>query len=100
MIPKFKQGNYGQGIIDGVNEVIRILMGRAVEITPPKNETFIPENTYSDDIPYKRRNPIEKFYFRNQTLVETYFVAMAFSILLFLTLFFISIAKKDYFLRY
>jgi len=104
MVPKFKQGDYGQGIIDGVDEVIRILMGRAVEIIPQDNESTSSENSYNNKnnngVKYKTRNPFQKFYYRNSTLVETYFVAMAFSIFLFFVLFFLSIAKKDYFVRY
>ncbi len=107
MVPKFKEGNYGHGIIDGVNEVIRVLMGGEETTTPYEdflNEKFphesTSETTSEDIMEYKERSAVQNFYYRNSTLVETYFAVMAFGLFLFFVLFFLSITKKDYFVRY
>ncbi len=31
MVPRFKEGNYGKGIVEGTEEIVRIFMGRAEE---------------------------------------------------------------------
>lgn len=97
MVPRFKEANYGLGIIDGTKEVVRIFMGRAEEIIPSEPEDTDSSNdyVYEDESEYDTN-----FYGRNKGLINFYLVLAALALIVFIILFIISISKKDYFERY
>lgn len=99
MVPRFKEANYGQGIIDGTEEVVRIFMGRAEEITPSGTEDTESSNDYN----YNDENEYDydySFYGRNKGLINFYFILAAAALILFFVFFIISLSNKDYFERY
>ncbi|MCD4793777.1 MAG: TPM domain-containing protein [Bacteroidales bacterium] len=97
MVPRFKEANYGQGIIDGTKEVVRIFMGRAEEIIPSDTESTNTSNDYN----YKDESDCDySFYERNRGILILYFIIIAAVLLLFFILLLISILEKDYFNRY
>ncbi|MCF6367234.1 MAG: TPM domain-containing protein [Bacteroidales bacterium] len=99
MVPKFKKGNYGQGIIDGTTEIVQIFMGRAEEITPADTESTPNTDNYNYDHDYQHYNH-SGFYGRYYKEIYYYLRILAFAVGLFFLLFIISIINKDYFARY
>lgn len=97
MVPRFKEANYGQGIIDGTEEIVRIFMGRAEEITPSDNDSSLPSNEYNYNNDYSYDY---SFYARYKEEVNSYLFVTALALGLFFLLFIISIINKDYFARY
>ncbi len=95
MVPRFKEGNYGKGIVEGTEEIVRIFMGRAEEIKPTDNESSLP----SDDYNYNN-NYDYSFYSRYREELNLYFIITALALGLFFLLFIISVVNKDYFARY
>jgi uncharacterized protein len=100
MVPRFKEGNYGKGIIDGTNEIVRILFGRTQDIKPtdldysPSAEQEIQrQNNFANNIH-------SNFYTRNKGCIIFYLVSGLFFILLFFIILILSFLNKDYFIRY
>jgi len=100
MVPHFKKENYGQGIIDGVKETVRVLMKGADEIIPSTTITPPAENTLNNEVYEYKYNPIKDFYYRYVYIINNYLIAIAFAFGLFVLLFSLSISNKDYFARY
>lgn len=100
MVPRFKEGSYGQGIIDGTEEIVRIFMGRAEEITPSQTEntSTLYDDTY-DDYDYDYSYDYS-FYGRYREEINSYLIVTTLAFGLFLLLFIISLMNKDYFARY
>lgn len=99
MVPRFKEGDYGQGMIDGLDAVTQILMGRAEEITPSELDEsydYDPYETGSEsDYSYEI-----SFYDKYIANIEFYFFAVLGATALYILLFIISLMSKDYFVRY
>ena len=96
MVPRFKEGLYGQGMIDGVDATIRILKGESEVLIPATGAETIEEHeaNYPDD--YSNST----FYHRNRGLMNFYIVLSSISVLLFFVLLLFALFKKDYFIRY
>ena len=98
MVPRFKEGNYGQGIIDGTEDIVRIFIGRAEEIIPIETEnTPASNNDYYDDYSYDYDF---SFYGAYREEINLYLIVTALALGLFFLLLIISIINKDYFARY
>jgi len=106
MVPRFKQGLYGQGIVDGVNETIRVLLKK-----PAQDETTYEPARIKDPIDTEETNsydyykpkwysPFLEIYSEFASFFNFYFSFLAFAFGLFFLLFIISISNKDYFARY
>jgi uncharacterized protein len=99
MVPRFKEGNYGQGMIDGIAATVEIIMGRYKEITT--NETATTNtNTYSTQ-DYSTNS------YNNYSYNTSYYSFLGFyirttiiMILIFIILFCITLFQKDFFDRY
>jgi len=58
MVPNFKQGNYGQGIIDGVKESIKVLTSSETAASELEKDNVSNQTTNSDEIsPFKYYEP-------------------------------------------
>ena len=99
MVPRFKEANYGQGIIDGVQEIVNILMGKADEIIPDESSSTSNDysNDYSDDYDYSFDYGSS---LRDNKLLFTYIKILGLVFALFLILLIISILNKNHFVRY
>jgi uncharacterized protein len=99
MVPRFKEGNYGQGMLDGIQEVVNIFMGRAEEITPEATKST---SDYADNYtPYEYDYDYNySFYDRYSALIDMYFTMVIGTSIMFLILLIISLFLKDYFVRY
>lgn len=106
MVPNFKQGNYGQGIIDGVKESIGVLTSNETDIPEVSNNNVNNETTNSEEISpfqfYKPKwySPFLNFYYHYYSFLRIYFLGLFFSLGIFILLFILSISNKDYFIRY
>ncbi len=98
MVPRFKEGKYGQGILDGMDNIVHIFMGRAEEITPSDTESTA--TTYDDDYDDYDYSYDYSFYGRYRDEINSYLIITALALALFFLLFIISIMNKDYFARY
>jgi len=99
MVPRFKEGDYGQGMIDGIQEVVNIFMGRALEITPEETSSSVDYSNdytpYDYDYDYKY-----SFYDRYLEEIKLYLFLMIGACAIFFILLIISFINKDYFVRY
>jgi uncharacterized protein len=96
MIPRFKEGNIGQGMVDGIKNTIDIIMGRYQEIAPTESTTTSTDyssqdytNNYSSDYNYSYHS-FFGFYIRLTFII----------IFIYIVLFCITIFQKDFFDRY
>ncbi len=97
MVPRFKEGLYGQGMIDGIDASIRIIRGESDVIIPSGN---LPESSYENNYEYPNGYPEFSYYQRNKGILDFYFGLAAVTLLLFITLLIIAFFNKDYFVRY
>lgn len=96
MVPSFKEGNYGAGMLKGVKRVVDVLMNRADEIT----ETATTDETVYDDDYYTADDEYDyPFQYRNPVLYY-YLVALAIACGFFLLMLGIAYLNKNYFVRY
>ena len=101
MVPQFKESNYGQGIIDGVQEIVTIIMGRAEEIIP--DESSSASTNYSNDYSDDYSNDYGYSFgdsLRDNELLFLYIQILGLVCVLFLLLLIISILNKNRFVRY
>lgn len=107
MVPRFKQAYYGQGIVDGVNEILRILF-KSNQTQPTLNDssnlTEIENTTddYNNDFVYEYHwyNSFIWFYYTYYEFLVSYFIIMMVAVAIFFLLFILSISNPDYFARY
>jgi uncharacterized protein len=96
MIPRFKEGNIGQGMVDGIKNTIDVIMGRFQEIPASESTTTSStdySNNYSTDYNYNYNYSYHSyigFYIRLTFIV----------IFIYIILFCITIFQKDFFDRY
>ena len=98
MVPRFKEGNYGQGMIDGVSAIADIIMGRYQEISSDETNTYA-NNYNSQDYntgDYNNHSYNTSYY----SFVGFYVRAAILVTLLFVIMFCITLFQKDYFNRY
>lgn len=101
MVPKFKEGNYGQGMVAGVKAVVNVFMKNLEEITPTGDDLDVSDSYASQDseLPYryyKKRSGLDKY----GEFAGFYFRAVIFFTGLFLLFLVISLLLKNHFSRY
>ncbi len=98
MVPEFKAGNYGKGLVKGVRVSVNLLLNKSEDIKPMKSTKQTPENTlYNDD------SSDNDYHYRSSKLSEFqvfYLTACITAIFLFFVLLLISVFNKDFFARY
>jgi uncharacterized protein len=99
MVPRFKEGNYGQGMVDGISAVVEIMMGRYQEIS--STATSSESNSYSSNTYNYSYDDSYRYYNSpyNSTL-GLYIRLSIIAFLIYVILFCITIFQKDYFTRY
>lgn len=107
MVPRFKQGLYGQGVVDGVNGIIRVLFKTNDSETAPSEAIKIKDSeSYSDNqhnsfsTEYYWYSPFVNFYYAYNGILYSYFIVTIIIFAIFFLLFIISISNPDYFVRY
>ncbi|NJO89212.1 MAG: hypothetical protein HC831_09845 [Chloroflexia bacterium] len=118
MVPRFKEGNYGKGILDGMLAVANILTekyfyvnetGKSISTTTVSKQytsknTASTTNDYSNDYSNDYTSNYDYDYYNNYSEYDTplgfYIRAVLFAMLLYLILYIITIFQKDYFHRY
>lgn len=101
MVPRFKEGNYGQGMIDGVAATVEIIMGRAPEIS--STTTSQQTTTYSSEdygYNYDYSQDYRTYYNPYKSGLGFYIRATLLFLLLYVILYSITLFQKDYFERY
>jgi uncharacterized protein len=101
MVPRFKEGNYGQGMIDGVAATVEIIMGRAPEIS--STTTSQQTTTYSSEdygYNYDYNKDYRTYYNPYKSALGFYIRATLLFLLLYVILYSITLFQKDYFDRY
>jgi len=98
MVPAFKAGNYGKGIVAGVRVSANLLLNKSEDIKPLKPTKQTPENTlynndYSDNDYHYRSSKLSEFQI-------FYLSACLTAIFLFFILLLTSVFNKDFFARY
>lgn len=89
MVPYFKEGNYDEGLLQGVKLTINSV------IQGPQSNTVNEDQSY---MPYQYRKHHKKFY---QTFIgKFYLVLLSLTIIVFVILFIISLFLKDYYKKY
>jgi uncharacterized protein len=97
MIPQFKEGNYGQGILDGVKVIVDVFMGnRSMLIAESVNTTYSPDEATTEYNYYE--TPDAEI---NWVKTMAYYLGGALIALAFYGFFFIiTFFQRDYFIRY
>ncbi len=98
MVPEFKAGNYGKGVVNGVRAVTDIFLDKTDLIKPTESSHLQIDNTedsysFSDDNYSYKPHRLSEF----QIFYLTACIAATF---LFLLLLLISVLNKDFFARY
>ncbi len=98
MVPEFKNENYGQGIVKGVQAVVNIFMNKKEEIQSPKQpeDNTYTNNFYDDsnyDYSYKRG-------FLNSEFGTFYLSFAGTALFVFFLLLIIAVFNKNFFVRY
>jgi len=97
MVPRFKEGNYGQGILDGVKVVTEIFLGNTSSITPDSTATSYSSSETTTNYNY---DSTPQYNYHYTSPLGYYIKAILLAMLLYLVLFIITIFQKDYFQRY
>lgn len=100
MVPRFKEGNYGQGMIDGIKVIVDIFMNRFEEITPEASNSTTDNTTnysYKDEYNYDYDY---SYSFRDDSFLNLYLKIILVVLALFFILLLIAVFIKDYFIRY
>jgi len=97
MVPSFKEGNFGKGMIDGITASVEIIMGRYQEIEQTETSSYT--NTYSSDDPnYNTGN--NSYSNSYDSFLGWYIRLVLLMLFIFVILFSITLFQKDYFIRY
>jgi len=98
MVPRFKEGNYGQGILDGVKIIVGVFMGNiTLQSTDSQNtSTYSSTETGTYD-EYGSENQSNNDFAK---ILGVYIWMVLLAIALYIVLFVITIFQKDYFIRY
>ncbi|MCF6184949.1 MAG: TPM domain-containing protein [Bacteroidales bacterium] len=99
MIPEFKNGNYGKGMIQGVKAVVNIFLTKAEEIKPTEEmQSNNTNNLYNNNS--SSENILRYSSEKDNDILIFYITFSIFAILIFFVLLFVAILKKDFFIRY
>ncbi|MDF1547273.1 MAG: TPM domain-containing protein, partial [Bacteroidales bacterium] len=117
MVPRFKEGDYGKGMIDGMLAVATVLTNMQFEISETGNSistsslskeystTNSNSSSSTSDDYYNYNNDYNNdysydYYADYESPLGIYFRIVLFAMLLYLLLYIITIFQKDYFKRY
>ncbi len=101
MVPEFKAGNYGKGVVEGVRAVVNIFLNKQEEIRQPESTLNKPTNLYnSPDIDDSEYDSSYRHGFFDSELAQFYVSFAGTALFVFILLLLIAVTNKDYFARY